>query len=130
MSAFSPGREHATTAVFAGLPPPLKLRRAKHGKAAAKPWRSRDRATSIPETGVGLPRSRGVLRPPRSRRTTLEAGQHRALRLLLHVLDAGKIDALGAFAGVAEVKFVLGEEHRVAVDIVSDARAVGGNEGI
>src|SRR3984957_16745509 len=36
-------------------------------------------------------------------------------RLLLHVLDAGKIDALGAFPGVAEIEFVLGEKHRIAV---------------
>src|SRR5258708_6368791 len=43
------------------------------------------------------------------------------LRLFLHVLDVGKIDALGALAGVAEIEFVLGHEHRVAVDVVGDA---------
>src|SRR3984957_19196179 len=36
-------------------------------------------------------------------------------RFFLHVLDAGKIDALGAFPGVAEIEFVLGEKHRIAV---------------
>src|SRR6202035_4727512 len=51
-------------------------------------------------------------------------------RLLLHVLDAGKIDALGAFPGVAEIEFVLGEKHRIAVDVVGDAGAVGRYEGL
>jgi hypothetical protein len=52
------------------------------------------------------------------------------LRLLLHILDAGECDALGPFAGVAEVKFILGQKHRIAVDVVGDAGAVGGNERV
>src|ERR1039457_4668416 len=39
-------------------------------------------------------------------------------RLLLHVLDAGKRDAFGAFADVAEIEFVLGQKHRIAIDVV------------
>ena len=49
-------------------------------------------------------------------------------RLLLHVLDAGKHDPLGAFPGVAEIEFVLGQEHRIAIDVVGDAGVVGGDE--
>src|SRR5580692_1209989 len=51
-------------------------------------------------------------------------------RLLLHILDAGEDDALGAFPGVAEIEFILGEEHRIAVDVVGDAGTVGGDESI
>src|SRR3954453_22687000 len=51
-------------------------------------------------------------------------------RLLLYVLDAGEIDPLGALARVAEVEFVLGQKHRIAIDIIGDPRAVGGYERI
>src|SRR6202022_3010797 len=51
-------------------------------------------------------------------------------RLLLHVLDTGERDALGPFLGVAEIEFILGEKHRIAVDVVGDAGAVGGDEGV
>src|SRR5258708_21353918 len=53
-----------------------------------------------------------------------------ASRLLLHILDAGKGDAFGAFADVAEIKFVLGQKHRIAIDVVGDAGAIGGDEGL
>lgn len=48
-----------------------------------------------------------------------------ALRLLLHILDARERNALGAFLGVAEIELVFGQEHRIAVDVVGDAGAVG-----
>jgi len=41
-----------------------------------------------------------------------------------------KTDTLGAFPGVAEIKFILGEEYRVAIDVVGNAGAVGGDEGV
>jgi hypothetical protein len=47
------------------------------------------------------------------------------LRLLLHVLDTGKSDALGAFFGVAEIELVPGHEHGIAVDVIRDAGIVG-----
>src|SRR5258707_10532560 len=53
-----------------------------------------------------------------------------ASRLLLHILDTGECDALGALAGIAEIEFILGQEHRIAVDIVGDAGAVGGDERV
>src|SRR3954452_10294253 len=49
-------------------------------------------------------------------------------RLLLHVLDAGENDAFGALLGIAEIDLVSGEEHRIAVDVVGNAGAVGGDE--
>jgi hypothetical protein len=74
---------------------------------------------------------RGVLGPPLSRRTTAKAGGRSAspLRFLLHVLDVGEGDPLGPFAGIAEIELVLGHEHRIAVDVIGDAGAVGGDEG-
>jgi hypothetical protein len=53
-----------------------------------------------------------------------------ASRLLLHILDAGECDALGALAGIAEIEFILGQEHRIAVDIVGDAGTIGGDEDV
>src|ERR1700729_3989736 len=48
-----------------------------------------------------------------------------ALRLLLHILDTGERNALGAFLGIAQIEFVPGQEHRIAVDVVGDAGTVG-----
>src|SRR5512132_3030636 len=84
--------------------------------------------SSIPETSViygeaaayWVPRLRGGRR----------GGRNDALRLPLHVLDVGEGDPLGPFAGIAEVKLVLGHEHRIAVDVIGDAGAVGGDEGL
>src|SRR5882757_3551805 len=73
-----------------------------------------DRATQYSAPSVIEPRSRGVVGPPPSRGTI--TGVAPPSRLLLHILDAGKDDALGAFAGVAEIEFIFGEEHRIAVD--------------
>src|SRR3954447_15734262 len=52
------------------------------------------------------------------------------LRLPLHILDAGKRNAVGTFAGIAQIKFILGEKYRIAVDIVGDTGAVGGDKCI
>jgi len=49
---------------------------------------------------------------------------------LLHVLDVGEHDAFGALAGVAEIELILGEKHRIAVDVVSDTGVVSGDEGV
>jgi hypothetical protein len=49
---------------------------------------------------------------------------------LLHVLDAGKDDALGALFGVAEVELVLGKEYRIAIDVIGDAGTVGRNKSV
>src|SRR5437879_6983822 len=92
--------------------------------------RPRRRAIQYSRDGSDLWRSRGVLGPPLSRRTTAEVGATAPLRLLLHVLDVGKIDPLGPFAGVAEIELVFGHEHRVAIDVIGDAGAVGGDEGL
>src|ERR1700742_1819018 len=54
----------------------------------------------------------------------------RRSRLFLHILDAGKDDALGAFPRVAEIEFVLRQEHRIAIDVVGNAGAVGRDERI
>src|ERR1700682_6418062 len=74
----------------------------------------------------------GALDTPLSRSMTAGSGTARAAysRLLFHILDAGKIDALGAFLGVAEIEFILGQEHRIAIDVVGDAGTVGGDEGV
>jgi hypothetical protein len=90
------------------------------------------RATQYSRDGSDLRISRGVLGPPLSRTTTAEVGakSEPALRLLLHVLDVGEGNSLGAFAGIAEIELVLGHEHRVAVDIIGDAGAVGGDKGL
>src|SRR5581483_11721430 len=48
----------------------------------------------------------------------------------LYVLDVGEDDALGALLGVAEIKFVLGHEYRVTVDVIGNARSVSGDECI
>src|SRR6266404_3362318 len=89
-----------------------------------------DRTIQYSRDSSDLRRSRGVLGPPLSRRTTEGSGATAPLSLLLHVLDAGKIDALGAFAGIAEIELVLRHEHRIAVDVVGDARTVGRDEGL
>src|SRR5258708_20084279 len=51
-----------------------------------------------------------------------------ASRLLLHILDAGKGNALSALPDIAEIEFILGQKHRIAIDVVGDAGAVGGDE--
>src|SRR3984893_9095836 len=90
-----------------------------------------DGRPSIPETLV-LNRDGAAYWVPRlggRRRSGPKAAQRRS-RLLLHILDAGKDDALGALTGVAEIELVLGQKHRIAVDVVGDAGAVGGDESI
>src|SRR5258708_7570083 len=72
-----------------------------------------DRATQYSAASVIESKGRGVLGLPLSRGTTPERRHElRGSRLLLHVLDAGKDDALGAFADIAEIEFVLGQKHR------------------
>src|SRR3981081_4288823 len=85
---------------------------------------------SIPET-LEIKREAAAYWVPRLRGGTTSGGsrlQRRAPSHLLHVLDAGEGDAFGALAGVAEIELVLGQEHRIAVDIVGDAGAVCGDE--
>src|SRR3954447_14608725 len=55
----------------------------------------------------GRPRSQPrVQRGPMAGRSRRSSARRR-LRLFLHVLDVGKIDAFGALAGIAKVEFVL-----------------------
>src|SRR5260221_13231439 len=85
----------------------------------------RKRVIQHPERSVLKPRSHGVLDAPLSRaRPPREARLRARSRLLLHVLDARKIDALGTFFGVAEIKFIPGEVHRIAINVVGDRGAV------
>src|SRR6202163_2256252 len=84
-----------------------------------------DRAPSIPEAVAFGSRGRGVLGPRSSRgRQVVGISSH----LFLHILDARKRNALGALFGIAEIEFVLRQKHRIAVDVVGDAGAVGGDE--
>ena len=88
-----------------------------------------DRATQYSRDVDDRTREAAAYWVPRSSRgTTMKPLD--PLRLLLHILDAGEDDALGALPGVAEIEFILGEEHRIAVDVVGNAGAVGGNESI
>src|SRR3982074_262361 len=88
-----------------------------------------NRATSIPGAG-DQSKGCGVLDTPLSRSMTAGSGTARAAysRLLLHILDAGKNDALGALFGIAEIEFILGQEHRIAIDVIGDSGTIGGNE--
>src|SRR5438445_6842860 len=62
------------------------------------------------------------------RMTAVNAGG--TLPLLLDVLDVGELDTLGALPGVAEIELVPGQIHGIAVDVVGDARCVGGEERV
>src|SRR5262249_6459538 len=97
---------------------PAFQRRLWLNREAAAYWVPRSRLRQ----GFGGQASRGT--------TAVVVASRATLRLLLHVLDVGEDDALGAFPGVAEIELVLGHEHGVAVDVVGDAGAVGGDEGL
>ena len=85
-----------------------------------------DRATQYSRAVVIERRSCGVLGPAFAGTTHfIGVAQCPASHLLLHILDAGKGDAFCAFADIAEIEFILGEEHRIAVDVVGDAGTVG-----
>src|SRR6185312_69833 len=49
---------------------------------------------------------------------------------LLHILDVGESDPLGALLGVTEIELVARHEDRVAIDVVGDAGPVGHDEGV
>jgi hypothetical protein len=82
-----------------------------------------DRAIQYSRGAGDQSKGRGVLGPPVKPGDDKFVGD--ASRLFLHVLDAGERDAFGAFADIAEIEFILGEEHRIAVDVVGDAGTIG-----
>src|SRR5664279_2402552 len=88
------------------------------------------RSRGVPGPRWGLSSGSPKARPGGGGRRTELKRAASPLRLLLHVLDAGEDDAFGTFLGVAEIEFVLGQEHRIAVDVVGDAGAIGGDEGL
>src|SRR6267142_3802704 len=118
-------RGHPLDAYVTAIP---RRRRPPTGRANARPMTGSGGRPSIPETWMEygkaaaywVPRFRGGRQRGRS--------GSRASGLLLHVLDAGKADPLGALAGIAEIELVLGHEDRIAINVVGDAGIVGGNE--